>query len=130
MQDNLKLSIERWLAKADNDLRTAETMLSIEQPVTDTACFHTHQCAEKCLKAFLTSTDVHVERTHDLVRLVEICCEKDTGFEFLRSLAITLADYAVASRYPDDWREIPLDEAMLALEAAKKIDEFVREKLG
>jgi HEPN domain-containing protein len=130
MQDDLKLAIERWLAKAKNDLRTAETMLAIDEPVTDTACFHAHQCVEKCLKAFLTSVDVHVERTHDLARLIEICSEKDPGFESHRSSAITLADYAIASRYPDDWRDIPLEEAKLALEAAKKVDDFVRGRLA
>jgi HEPN domain-containing protein len=125
MRDEIKVAVERWLLKAKNDLRTSETMLSIDRPITDTACFHAHQCAEKCLKAFLTSVDVHVEKTHDLVRLVEICSEKDVSFEILRSSALTLTDYAVASRYPDDWREIPLEEAMQALEEARKVMAFV-----
>ncbi|MCX6646988.1 MAG: HEPN domain-containing protein [bacterium] len=129
MRDDPKLEVERWLLKAQNDLRTTETMLSIDHPITDTACFHAHQCAEKCLKAFLTSIDVHVERTHDLTRLVEICSVNNAGFECLRSLAVELTDYAVASRYPDDWREIPMEEAMQALEAAKKVFEFVRGKI-
>ena len=130
MQDDLKLAVERWLLKAKNDLRTAETMLSIDDPITDTASFHAHQCAEKCLKAFLTSIGVHVERTHDLPRLVEICSREDSDFESLRSSALTLADYAVASRYPDDWREILIEEAKQALKEAKKVLKFVKGKIN
>jgi len=129
MRDEIEKAVGRWLAKAKNDLRTSETILAIDNPITDTACFHAHQCVEKCLKAFLTSSGVHIERTHDLTRLVELCRKKDPGFEQLRPTAVLLADYAVASRYPDDWREIPLDEATQALAGANKVLEFVEGKL-
>jgi len=70
MDDVKRLAIERWLVKANNDLRTAQTMITVEDPPTDTVCFHAQQCAEKALKAFLVFQDVHVERTHSLPRLV------------------------------------------------------------
>jgi len=68
MDDAKRIVIERWLAKARNDLVTAQTMFKNDPPVTDTACFHAQRCAEKMLKAFLAFQDIHVERTHDLAR--------------------------------------------------------------
>jgi len=68
MDDVKSMAIGRWLIKADNDLRTAHTMMTVEDPPTDTVSFHAQQCAEKALKAFLVFKDVHVERTHCLCR--------------------------------------------------------------
>jgi len=126
MDERIGLAVERWLIKAENDLRTAETILAIDNPITDTACFHAHQCAEKSLKAFLTHYNVYVEKTHDLTRLVEICCKIDPEVQTMRGSAGTLAKFAVASRYPDDWREIPLEEAKQATGDARKVFEFVK----
>ena len=41
-----------------------------------------------------------------------------------------LTDYAVAGRYPDDWREIPIDEASEAVKNATGAMSFIREKIG
>ena len=120
MDEAVQRTVKRWLAKAANDLRTAETMISVMPPVTDTACFHAQQCMEKGLKAYLTAVDRHVERTHHLPRLVELCAEQNAVFEQLVSAALELTDYAVQGRYPDDWREIPVDEAKAAVERAKE----------
>ncbi|MBI5117938.1 HEPN domain-containing protein, partial [Candidatus Poribacteria bacterium] len=69
MDDLKKIAIERWLQKANNDLRTAETMLRVDPPTTDTMCFHAQQYVEKSLKAYLVHIDQHVEKTHYLPRL-------------------------------------------------------------
>ena len=54
MDDVTKTAIERWLIKASNDLRTAKTMLALEQPTTDTVCFHSQQSSvsKNVLKLF------------------------------------------------------------------------------
>jgi len=46
--------VNEWKQKAENDLRTAEIVLSSQDPPTDTICFHAQQCAEKYLKSYLT----------------------------------------------------------------------------
>ena len=130
MDEARATAISRWLAKARNDLITARTMLITTPPVTDTACFHAQQCVEKCLKAFLVSADVHVEKTHYLPRLVALCSEVDATFQEMESLAAELTDYAVSDRYPDNWREIPLEEATDALSKAEKCVAFVCRRLG
>lgn len=129
MDEAKKVAVERWLRKAANDLRTGETMVSVEPPVVDTACFHAQQCVEKCLKAFLTFAERHVEKTHSLPRLVALCSEVDATFGQLEDTAVELTDYAVAERYPDDWREIPIGEATTAVKLAADTMNFVRAKL-
>jgi HEPN domain-containing protein len=129
MDEAVKMAVERWLAKAANDLRTAETVISIVPPVVDTACYHAQQCVEKCLKAFLTLMNRHVERTHNLPRLVEQCAEFSLEFTQLADIGVELTDYAVQSRYPDDWRDIPLEEARCAVEKAREAMEFVKAEI-
>ena len=130
MDEAVKTAVARWLAKAANDLRTAETMLSVVPPVVDTSCYHAQQCVEKCLKAFLTAADRHVERTHSLPRLVELCAEVEPAFRRLADLGTELTLYASQSRYPDDWREIPIPEAEGAVAKAREALDFVKAEIG
>ena len=129
MDEAVKTAVAHWLAKAANDLRTAETMLSVVPPVVDTSCYHAQQCVEKCLKAFLTAADRHVERTHSLPRLVELCAEVQPAFGRLADLGVELTGYASQSRYPDDWREIPVDEALAAVEKARMAFAFAKAEI-
>ena len=45
---------KKWFNKANNDLITAEYLLTMQSPPTDAICFHSQQVAEKYLKGFLT----------------------------------------------------------------------------
>lgn len=126
MDEAVKITVARWLAKAANDLRTAETMVSIVPPVMDTACYHAQQCVEKSLKAFLTAADCHVEKTHSLPRLVELCAAVDATFSRLMAIGEELTGYASQGRYPDDWRDIPVAEARTAVEKAREACAFVK----
>lgn len=129
--DEAKIAaVQRWLIKAENDLKTARATLAVSPEVTDTVCFHAQQCMEKALKAFLTSADLHVERTHFLPRLVEQCIARDPDMASLNDAARKLTDYAVEVRYIDDWREISRQEAEEAIDRAATALIFVRSKLA
>ncbi len=130
MDKSRQTAIERWLEKAENDLKTARVMLATDPPVTDVVCFHAQQCAEKSLKAFLVFADIHVEKTHYLPRLVELCSGVDSAFRNYKDLAAELTDYAVAGRYPDEGADIAVAEAAAAKKNAEKIISFVRKKLS
>ena len=129
--DNMKLKgVERWLAKAEHDIKTAELVLQTDTPISDVACLHAQQCAEKALKSFLVYADIHVEKTHSLPRLVELCSQADSDFTTLEDAAINLTDYAVTSRYPDTGDDnISAGEASEAINA-RYILEFVKNKLN
>ncbi len=127
MDDAKNIILRRWLAKAEEDLRSAKNDLKDEPPITATACFHAQQCAEKSLKAFLVFVDKHIDRTHSLTYLVDICSDYDLEFQELEDLTGELTQYAIETRYPDDWREISVKEAFEAVENAEKVFNFVNE---
>jgi HEPN domain-containing protein len=107
MDENIRTAIERWLVKAEHDLVTAKSTIQIHPEVTDTICYHSQQCAEKSLKAYLVFVGQQIERTHYLPRLVELCETYNPDFRELYQIATDLTEYATSTRYPDDWIEIP-----------------------
>lgn len=129
MDNEQAITIQRWISLANNDIRTARKALDDPDPITNTACLHTQQCAEKALKAVLASQGQHIGKMHDLEILLEKCLLKDPEFEVLRKDVSPLNPYSVTPRYVDDWREIPLEEAEEALANARKVFDFVKEKL-
>jgi HEPN domain-containing protein len=63
----MKPITSEWIDKAEGDFATAQRELdAIDHPNYDAVCFHTQQCAEKYLKAFLQEADITFRRTHDL----------------------------------------------------------------
>ncbi len=64
-----------WFKKGNNDLKTAQHCLLLENPPTDTICFHAQQCAEKYLKGFLSFYQIYFPKTHDIEVLVKLCSE-------------------------------------------------------
>jgi HEPN domain-containing protein len=58
---------KEWLRYAKSDLTTANHMFHNANPKeTEISCYHTHQCAEKSLKAFLITKGIEPPRIHDL----------------------------------------------------------------
>jgi HEPN domain-containing protein len=89
---------EPWLLIAQEDLDSAKYLFLV--PFT-TGLFHIQQSAEKALKAYIILKKGMVIKTHDLVRLIDICMEFDKDFESLRLFAAVLTPYEVAGRYPE-----------------------------
>jgi len=121
--------VEKWLAKAHNDIRVAENELSFEtaEIVTEAVCFHAQQAAEKYLKAFLISKNIEFGKTHNLEFLVELCIKEDVDF---KSLDVgNLSFYAVEVRYPDNFYIPSIEEAESCIDVAKNIMTVVLKKL-
>lgn len=91
---------KEWVDKAESDFDAADlTLHGREAPITDAVCFHSQQCAEKYLKAFLQEHRVRFERRHELMVLLDICIPMDEDFESLRGPLQSLERYAVLIRY-------------------------------
>ncbi|MBL7161812.1 MAG: HEPN domain-containing protein [Anaerolineales bacterium] len=97
-------------------------------PITDVACFHSQQCAEKYLKAFLQEQRIRFTRTHALFLLLDQCKSVNTEFESIRKYLERLDNYAVATRYPG--AKITNEMAQSAISAATRVRTFVRDKLN
>jgi HEPN domain-containing protein len=76
--------VKLWIIKADNDLKTGIDELATINPATDTICFHTQQCVEKYLKAFLVFHNREISKTHNLAFLIQECIGIDCDFKKLQ----------------------------------------------
>ena len=119
-----------WINKAKSDLHLAEKGVKDDDTTLDTAIFHTQQCAEKALKAFLIFHGIPSAKTHDLTKLLEACRSIDSEFEKLALDAAVLTPFATAFRYPLD-EEIVLERKVVldAISRAEKILSFVMERV-
>jgi HEPN domain-containing protein len=51
-----------WVAKAEEDFEMARLALRRKKPLTDPACFHAQQCAEKYLRGCWLRVDKFFQR--------------------------------------------------------------------
>jgi HEPN domain-containing protein len=120
--------VGEWIEKAEHDYGAALVLHRKRvKPLHDIVCFHTQQCAEKYLKAFLTSADTPFAKTHDLSALLKEVLKKDGGFALIQDVLKILDVYSVEVRYPGD--DPDRKEAERAVKAMKEIRTFVRGKL-
>lgn len=118
---------EHWLAIAQDDLTSANILA---ESSLITSLFHAQQCAEKALKAYLVLERGLTIKTHDLVRLVDLCMVRNDRFETLRLIAIILTPYETAGRYPNNTFIQPTPEEMLGLiQQSAAVFAFVIEQL-
>jgi len=120
---------KQWIFLADDDLRLAQFILDDDDPICWASAFHSQQCAEKALKAFLTFHDIRAKKTHEIDYLLELCCRVNPGFEQFKQTAGKLTEYAVDSRYPAPSHYASKEDAKYAIEIARSIYEFVLKSL-
>lgn len=124
-----KRDVLEWISKAEQDHQTAVTMARKRmKPVPDIVGFHSQQCVEKYLKAFLVSTKADFPKTHDLIELLEIAITKDPLIEIFRADLRILNPFSVQFRYPGE--SATLEESKIALKTMKKVSKFFRAKFG
>ena len=128
MQNNyLKLANE-WIIKGQNDLETAEILYREKGP-SDTLCFHCHQSVEKFLKGFLIFKNIHFEKIHHLWKLANLCAVQDKDFLKFEEKLKTLDAYYIESRYPSEVQVYSRKECKKVLDIARKITQFVINKI-
>ncbi len=121
-------NLEDWVKKAEGDFRTAGRELEVkDSPNFDAVCYHSQQCAEKYLKAFLISRQQPYPKVHKLIAILNVCLNLDSTFEFMRQELETL-DGLDTLRYPYDFAMI--EEAQLAVQQTSILRKFVRQKLN
>src|SRR3990170_8901068 len=122
--------VRAWFKKAENDLITAEHTMKLKHPPCDTICFHAQQCAEKCLKGFLTFHEIDFPKTHSLEDLVLLCKNVVPSLESELEDMEVLSSYGVEIRYPGEiYYEIPKEDAREALNLAKKVKTVILKHL-
>ena len=92
---------------------------------------HCHQCAEKMLKAYLLHTTGSFSKIHVLNTLRKTCAIHDSNFNGKR-----IKDHCVYLdtfwniKYPDFTVSVDSSHATRGINSAKRIDDFISERLG
>ena len=127
--ENVGLVVVEWVAKAEDDLKTAAHTLKLGRACpTGTVCFHAQQCAEKYLKAYLVSRALPFPKTHEIEALVSLVPDSVRPPLSVEEQAL-LTEYAVGPRYPG-WRDTPLPEARRAVALARRVRKHIRSLLS
>jgi HEPN domain-containing protein len=120
MNDETHEAVQQWLARASADWGTVEVLAAHPGSPRESIAFHCQQYVEKLLKALLTKHGIETPRTHDIRRLVQLASSAVPELLGLADSADLLTEYAVAMRYPDEWREIEAEEVQDVIASAKK----------
>ena len=122
---------ERWLGFARQDLRVAE--LAMDDGLYNQVCFHSEQCVEKVLKAWLADKGKRIPRTHSMADLLPLIpADVVAGLD---EEIMLLDRFYIPTRYPDALPGTLEDglpdkeEALEALNLAKKVMKTIDGKL-
>lgn len=93
--------VDAWPDQAKIDLDAAQQLLSSQNDsLSGVVCYHAQQCSEKALKGLLCASEMDVEKTHDLIRLLDLLSAKGVQLEELLPAATLLTPFATQFRYP------------------------------
>ena len=119
--------VEAWLRQSDVDMEAAVVLSQMKgDTLAGVCCYHAQQAAEKALKALLAGASRNLEKTHDLIRLLDLCEDIDPRLRALFHDAALLTPFATQSRYPDMGPQPNAYQARDALDAAMKIRAAVK----
>lgn len=125
MNQNQLEFAKNWLIKANEDIAVINELTKSGIPKFSSAiCFHSQQAVEKFLKAFLAFKGIDFPKTHDVDFLLSKCkeCEQEA---FLGIDLLSLADFAVSVRYPDDFFTPSESDALQYLNIANTVKRVV-----
>jgi HEPN domain-containing protein len=118
-----------WVKKAEDDFTIAGRELRVRKnPIYDGVCFHSQQCAEKYLKAFLNEYAREAPKIHNLLDLLKLCKELDLSLEILQADLRIVERFSVGIRYPG--LSADKEDAKSAYRAAQIVRAAMRQKLG
>lgn len=121
--------VAQWLEHAEEDLRLARHALKLKSAVPyRLIAYHSQQCAEKYLKAFLVLKRVDFPYTHRIMILLELCEGKADWLEDLWDVD-ELTQFAITARYPGVEEKVTRKEALRSIALASKVRKAVRDDL-
>ena len=93
--------VDAWLNQASVDMQAANLLLSSSDlNLAGVVCYHSQQAAEKALKGLLAAAELEIEKTHDLVRLLDLGANTGISVDLIMPTATLLTPFATQSRYP------------------------------
>ena len=121
MDESARAEAQSWLERASDDLGAATKLLSGNDPFPTTAAYHCQQCAEKALKAVLSTTGQPIPKTHDLRVLIGLAANVEPILARFADSAEWLTPFATEFRYPSSTPDPSFDDVTKALRLAREI---------
>ena len=131
----LRKEVLTWIEYAKNDIKLAiREMEYLRNPRLrpyEIILHHCHQCAEKMLKAYILSSGGVPAQIHVLNKLRRTCSSYDNSFSGKRIIDhCVYLDTFWNIKYPDFTVSADASHATRGIKSAKRIFDFVSEKLG
>lgn len=125
MNQNQREFASNWLTKATEDIAVIKELAKSDIGLFSSAiCFHSQQAVEKYFKAYLAFKGIDFPKTHDVDFLLSLCKASDqTTFENINLMSLT--DFAVSVRYPDDFFTPSESDAVLYMNIAMDVKRIV-----
>ncbi|MGD9972359.1 MAG: HEPN domain-containing protein [Desulfatirhabdiaceae bacterium] len=96
-----------WLEFAKRDLEAARILLDSSY-LANVVLFHSQQCIEKCLKAYLEENAVKIPKIHNVVKLYAMIPEYDRVSLDIREDELDKVDLVyIDTRYPSGFGLLP-----------------------
>ena len=124
----MKRATREWVKKAEADHAGVLRLVTGATILSDLACFHCQQAAEKYLKALLEELGSSIPKTHDLEILANLVQPSHPELRILRRGLLFLTDFAVDTRYPGN--QASKRQAQAARRWASRVREGCRAVLG
>ena len=121
------LGHKEWLRIAKEDLLAAKTLIKIE--LFSSVVYHCQQSFEKALKAYLVFKKQPIPKTHDLIKLLELCMAFDKNFQKKINAANYINPFSSKFRYPSEFDMPDLAEVQLTIKYTENIMRFVLKKV-
>ena len=125
-----------WMKFACADINAAQQLFSQQQnprqrPI-EIILYHCQQGAEKAIKAFIVQNGHFPPKTHELQELRLLCLQWDPCFDNSRLInhCAFLDPFSVVVRYPRHNITLDSSQASRGLNSAKRVYDFVSERLG
>lgn len=116
---------KEWINRAKSCLTIAESYKD-ETVYLEDLCFNAQQSVEKALKGLIFYLGLKPPKTHFLNELIQVISKRMPIPESIKG-CIDLNDYAVFTRYPDDYKSIDEEEYNDAVKIAKNVYNWVLE---
>ena len=103
----MKKGTTEWLEFANRDLEAARILLNSSY-LANVVLFHSQQCIEKCLKAYLEENAIRIPKIHSVVKLYSMI-PNDEKFSFnLKEDELDKVDLIyIDTRYPSGFGLLP-----------------------
>lgn len=124
-----------WLEFAKRDLEAARILLSSSY-LANVVLFHSQQCIEKCLKAYLEEKAINIPKIHSVVKLFSMIPADDRASFDIKEDELDMVDLVyIDTRYPSGFGLLPSGfptdtDAKELFEVAEKVYASITEVIG